>query len=72
MCRLYWVWFKVAIWLPFRKRLLPQLAMILFIGVIVVISNFDFDGRTLVLILEAPGHCLLLTGMNPSFLDIGI
>ena len=51
-------------WPPFRKELLIRLPydfFVLCLFVITVISNFDFEGGTLVLIASVPGHCLPFT-----------
>ena len=54
---------KVAEWPPFGKYLLPQhtIRSLCILFVVLVISHFSFEDRSLVLAVPVPGHCLLFT-----------
>ena len=42
-------------------HMLPCVLIVLCLYVILVISHYGFDGRTLVLMASVPGHCLPFT-----------
>ena len=48
---------SVAEWSIFGKELLTQLFVFCHF-VILILSNFSFEGKTLILIAPIPGHCL--------------
>ena len=54
----------MATFLERAARSVYRMFSLYFDIVILVISHFDFEGGTLVLIASVPGHCLSLTFYN--------
>ena len=54
---------KVAEWPPFGTELLIRLTecSLCFYLLFLVVSHFDFEGGSVVLIAQFPGHCLHVT-----------
>ena len=51
----------------FRERAAYSVNHVFFLlclFIALVVSNFDFEGRTLLLTVSVPGHCLALTFCN--------